>query len=155
MSARVRAIPEGFEHATPYICCKGAAQAIDFYKEAFGAVETMRLAEPNGRIGHAEMRIGGAPIMLSDEYPEMDVISPATLGNTPVSIHIYVADVDTLFARAVAAGATATRPPADQFYGDRSASLVDPFGHKWMFATHKEDVSNEEMQKRYDDMMKQ
>lgn len=153
MTAKAKAIPAGFEHATPYLCCKGAAKAIDFYKEAFGAVETMRLAEPAGRIGHAELRIGNAAIMLADEYPDMGVVSPATLGGSPVSIHLYVDDVDAVFEQAVAAGAKATRPPADQFYGDRSASLEDPFGHKWMVATHIEDVSPEDMQKRYDAMM--
>lgn len=153
MTAKLQAIPTGFEHATPYLCCKGAAQAIEFYKQAFGAEETMRLGEPDGRIGHAGLRLNGAPIMLSDEYPDMGVVSPTTLGGSPVTIHIYVEDVDALFTRAVAAGAKATRPPADQFYGDRSGSLEDPFGHKWMFATHIEDVDAVELQKRYDAMM--
>jgi len=152
MTTRARTIPAGFERATPYLCCKGAARAIEFYTTAFGAKETMRLAEKDGRIGHAELRIGEAAIMLSDEYPDMGVLSPATLGGSPVSIHLYVDDVDALFQRAVAAGARASKPPSDQFYGDRSASLEDPFGHKWMFATHIEEVTPDEMQRRYDAM---
>ena len=144
-----RTVPEGFERATPYLCVRGASDAIAFYVKAFGAVEIMRLAEPDGRIGHAEIKIGEAPVMLSDEYPEEGVRSPATLGGTPVAIHLYVADVDALAARAVAAGAKLLRPVADQFYGDRSAPLLDPFGHRWFIATHREDVSVEEMQRRY------
>ena len=143
------AIPEGFRGATPYLCVAGAAAAIEFYGRAFGAVETLRLAEPGGRIGHAELRIGDAPIMLSDEYPEMGVRSPASLGGSPLTIHLYVADVDALFARATAAGATVAREVADQFYGDRTCTLLDPFGHRWMFATHREDVSPAEMERRY------
>lgn len=146
----VKAIPEGYEHATPYLCVKGAADAIAFYVRAFGAVETMRLAEPDGRIGHAEIKIGAAPIMISDEYPNERVLSPATLGGTPVSIHLYVPDVDAFVARAAEAGGKVLRPPADQFYGDRSATVLDPFGHHWFLATRKEEVSNDEMQRRYD-----
>jgi PhnB protein len=145
-----KAIPAGYEHATPYLCVKGAGDAIAFYVKAFGAVETMRLAEPGGRIGHAEIKIGDAPIMISDEYPEEKVLSPATLGGTPVSIHLYVADVDSFVARAAAAGGKILRAPADQFYGDRSATVLDPFGHHWFFASRKEEVSAEEMQRRYD-----
>jgi len=148
-------IPEGYHRATPYLCCKNAAAAIEFYKKAFGAIELMRLAEPGGRIGHAEIKIGDAPIMLSDEYPEWDVRSPQALGGTPVSIHLYVEDVDALARRAVAAGAKLTRPVEDQFYGDRSGSLEDPFGHRWNVSTHKEDVSADEMQRRYTALMKQ
>jgi len=147
------AIPEGYERATPYICVKGASDAIAFYVKAFGAVEEFRLAEPGGRIGHAEIKIGGAPIMLSDEYPEEGVRSPATLGGTPVGIHLYVADVDAVAERAVAAGAKLLRPVADQFYGDRSATLLDPFGHRWFFATRKDDVTPAEMQRRFAAMM--
>jgi PhnB protein len=145
-------IPEGYERATPYLCVSGASDAIAFYVKAFGAVETSRLAEPDGRLGHAEIRIGDAPLMLSDEYPEEGVRSPATLGGTPVAIHLYVTDVDALAERAVAAGAKLLRPVADQFYGDRSATLLDPFGHRWFFATRKEDVSVADMQRRYDAM---
>ena len=150
MAGRVNPVPR----ATPYLCCKDAARAIEFYKKAFGATEAMRLSEPGGRIGHAEIRIGDAPIMLSDEYPEMDVRSPQSLGGSPVLIHLYVDDVDALASRAVAAGAKLLRPVADQFYGDRSGTLTDPFGHRWMIATRKEDVSAAEMRKRYDALMK-
>jgi len=150
-----KAIPEGYERATPYLCVQGASDAIAFYVKAFGAVETSRLAEPGGRIGHAEIKIGDAPLMLSDEYPEEGVQSPATLGGSPVAIHLYVADVDALAARAVAAGAKLTRPIEDQFYGDCSAILLDPFGHRWFFATRKEDVSVTEMQRRYGALMAQ
>ena len=150
MAGRVNPVPR----ATPYLCWKDAARAIEFYKKAFGATEAMRLSEPGGRIGHAEIRIGDAPIMLSDEYPEMDVRSPQSLGGSPVLIHLYVDDVDALASRAVAAGAKLLRPVADQFYGDRSGTLTDPFGHRWMIATRKEDVSAAEMQKRYDALMK-
>ncbi len=148
MNNQVRPIPEGYEGATPYLSIKGAAEAIDFYKRAFGATETMRLAEPGGRIGHAEIRIGRATIMLSDEYPEMGVLSPKTLGGSPVTIHLYVEDVDALARQAEAAGIKTLRPVADQFYGDRGGKFEDPFGHLWHFATHKEDVSPEEMNRR-------
>lgn len=148
MATTVKAIPEGFEAATPYLCIKGAAGAIELYKKAFGATETMRLAGPDGRIGHAEMQIGKARIMLADEHPEMGFLSPATLGGSPVTIHLYVEDVDALAAQAEAAGVKVLRPVADQFYGDRAGRFEDPFGHVWHFATHKEDVSNEEMQRR-------
>jgi PhnB protein len=153
MAAAAKAVPAGFERATPYLCVKGADQAIAFYVRAFGAVETMRLAEPGGRIGHAELQIGDSPIMLSDEYPEEKVLSPLTLGGSPVMIHLYVADVDAMVERAVKEGATILRPPADQFYGDRSASLVDPFGHRWMFATKLEELSGEELQRRFDALL--
>lgn len=148
MANTVKAIPEGFESATPYLSIKGAAAAIEFYKKAFGATEAMRMAGPDGRIGHAEILIGKARIMLADEHPEINFLSPRTLGGSPVTIHLYVEDVDRLAAQAEAAGAKVLRAVADQFYGDRSGSLEDPFGHVWHFATHKEDVSNEEMQRR-------
>jgi len=148
MANIVQAIPEGFEGATPYLSIKGAADAIEFYKKAFSATETMRIAGPDGRIGHAEIKIGKAKLMLADEHPEIGFLSPRTLGGSPVTIHIYVEDVDALAASAEAAGAKVRRPVADQFYGDRTVSFEDPFGHVWHFATHKEDVSNEEMQKR-------
>jgi PhnB protein len=148
MANTVKAIPEGSEGATPYLSIKGAADAIEFYKKAFGAIETMRIAGPDGRIGHAEIKIGKASIMLADEYPEMGFLSPATLGGSPVAIHIYVEDVDALAAQAEAAGAKVSRPVADQFYGDRSGGFEDPFGHKWHFATRKENLSDEEMQRR-------
>jgi PhnB protein len=141
-------IPEGYEGATPYLAVKGAADAIDFYKRAFGATESMRLGEPGGKVGHAEIRIGRAPIMLADEFPDMGVLGPRTLGGSAVTIHVYVEDVDALARRATAAGAKVLRPVADQFYGDRSVWLEDPFGHRWNFATHREDVPPEELHRR-------
>jgi PhnB protein len=147
--------PTPITGATPYLCCKDAARAIDFYTRAFGATETMRLAEPGtGKIGHAEIKIGEALIMLADEYPDHGVLSPATIGGSPVSIHLYVRDVDATVRQAADAGATVQRPPTDQFYGDRSASLQDPFGHRWQLSTHKEDVSSAELQRRYDALYK-
>lgn len=148
MANTVKAIPEGYEGATPYLSIKGAADALEFYKKAFGATETMRMAGPDGRIGHAEIKIGKANIMLADEHPEIGFLSPRTLGGSPVTIHIYVENVDALAAQAEAAGAKVRRAVADQFYGDRSGQFEDPFGHVWSFATHKEDVSNQELQKR-------
>jgi len=148
MANTVKAIPEGFEGATPYLSIKGAADALEFYKRAFGATETMRMAGPDGRIGHAEIKIGKANIMLADEHPEIGFLSPRTLGGSPVTIHIYVEDVDALAAQAEAAGAKVRWPVANQFYGDRSGQFEDPFGHVWNFATHTEDVSKEEMQRR-------
>ena len=145
----VKKIPDGYEGATPYLCCKGAAAAIEFYKKAFGATELMRLASPGGKIGHAEIKIGDSPIMLADEFPEMGYRGPRALGGSPVSIMLYVDDVDALFNQAVGAGATVKRPVKDEFYGDRSGSLEDPFGHVWTIATHKEDVSPEEIEKRF------
>lgn len=148
MSTPVKAIPDQYPTATPYLACSGAAKALEFYQQAFGAVEIMRMPMPDGRIGHAEVRIGKSVIMLADEFPEMGFKSPSTLGGSPVTIHIYVEDVDAFVEKAVAAGAKITQPLQDKFYGDRSANLVDPFGHSWMFATHKEDVSPEELAKR-------
>jgi len=148
MANTVNAIPEGFQGATPYLCARGAAAAIEFYKKAFGAIEIMRMEAPDGRLGHAEIQIGTAKLMLADEYPEMGFRSPQTLGGSPVTIHIYVEDVDALAAQAESAGAKVLRPVADQFYGDRSCQLADPFGHVWSFATHKEDISPEEMKRR-------
>lgn len=139
---------------TPYLCCKDAARAIDFYKRAFDAVEETRMAEPNGRIGHAQLRIADAAIMLSDEYPEMNVLSPQSIGGSPVALHLYVGDVDQVAKQAVAAGAKVVRAVADQFYGDRTGTFEDPFGHHWFIATRKEELSGEEVQKRYADLMK-
>ena len=141
-------IPADYRGVTPYLCIKGAARALEFYQRAFGAKETMRRAQPDGRIGHAEIRIGDAVVMLADEFPEMGFQSPQTLGGSPVNLMVYVQDVDAFVKQAEAAGATVQRPPADQFYGDRMATLTDPFGHSWSFATHIEDVSEEEMQRR-------
>jgi len=141
-------IPEGYHTATPHLIIKGAADAIEFYKKAFGATEIMRFPAPGGKVGHAEIKIGDSPIMLADEFPEMGYKSPQTLGGSPVSIMIYVEDVDTVFKEAIAAGAKEQRPVKDQFYGDRLETLEDPFGHVWHVSTHKEDVSMEEMEKR-------
>lgn len=141
-------IPEGYHTATPYLTVKGAADAIEFYKKAFGARELMRFAEPGGRIAHAEVKIGNSPIMLGEESPEMGCRSPQSLGGSPVGILLYVEDVDTWFKRAIAAGGKETRPVQDQFYGDRSGTLTDPFGHVWTVSTHKEDVAPDEMQRR-------
>ena len=142
-----QAIPSEYRGATPFLCVKDAARALDFYKKAFGAKETMRM--PHGdRIGHAEIRIGDAPVMLADEFPQMGMRSPQALGGSPVNILVYVEDVDRFVERAVKAGAKVTKPVADQFYGDRLGCVDDPFGHSWSFATHIEDVSPEEMQRR-------
>ncbi len=148
MSQQTNPIPEGYKGATPYLCVSGAESAIDFYKQAFGATETMRIADPSGKIGHAEIKIGDAPIMLADEFPEYDSRSPQALGGSPVTIHLYVKDVDTTVSQAVEAGAKVVRPVEDHFYGDRAGKLEDPFGHVWYIATHKEDVSPEEIQRR-------
>jgi PhnB protein len=146
MSAK--AIPEGHHTVTPYLCIKGAASALEFYKKAFDATELMRLAQPDGRIGHSEILVGDSVIMLSDEFPEIGARSPQAIGGSPVTIHLYVEDVDTGFKQAVAAGAKVKRPVADQFYGDRMGGVEDPFGYTWWIATHKEDLSSEEIQKR-------
>lgn len=144
----VKPIPEGYHSVTPYLIIRGATEAIEFYKKAFGATELFRFPTPDGKIGHAEMKIGDSPIMLADEYPEMGYKGPQTLGGSPVSILIYLEDVDKIFTQAVDAGATVKEALADKFYGDRMGSVVDPFGHVWHLATHKEDVSPEEMERR-------
>lgn len=148
-------IPEGYHTATPYLIVKGAAEAIEFYKKAFGARELMRFADPSGKVGHAEIKIGNSPIMLADEYPDMGYRGPQSLGGSAVSILLYVEDVDRLFAQAIAAGGKVDRPVKDQFYGDRSGTLKDPFGHVWTIATHKEDLSPEEMHRRAAASMKE
>ena len=137
-----------------YVRVKDAARAIEFYKRAFGATEKFRLAEPTGRIGHAELAFGGTTLMLSDEYPEYGIRGPQTIGGTSFAIHLHVDDADALIERAVAAGATMVRPPQDQFYGERSGTVRDPFGHEWNIGHHIEDVSTDEMQRRYTDMLK-
>ena len=147
MSTTVKPIPDGYHTVTPYLIIKGAADALEFYKKAFGATELFRM-EHDGKIGHAEMKIGDSPIMLADEHPEMGHRGPQSLGGSPVSILLYVEDVDALFNQAVTAGAKIDRPLEDKFYGDRGGSLTDPFGHIWHLATHKEDVTPEEMEKR-------
>jgi PhnB protein len=148
-------IPDGYHTATPYLIIQGAARAIKFYEEAFGATELLRLADPSGKVGHAEISIGDSRIMLADEYLDMGFRSPQSLGGSPVGIHLYVEDVDALSGRAVAAGATVLRAVQDQFYGDRSGTLVDPFGHIWTIATHKKDVSPEEIEKHFEASLKQ
>jgi PhnB protein len=148
LNIKAKPIPDGYHSVTPYLIVKGAAAAIDFYKLAFGATELMRLPGPDGKVGHAEIRIGDSPVMLADEHPEVGAVSPQTLGGSPVHMLIYVEDVDARFAQAIAAGAKELRPVKDQFYGDRSGTLKDPFGHMWTIATHTEDVTHEEMQKR-------
>ena len=143
----VKPIPDGYHSVTPYLVMNGAAGAIDFYKKAFGATELFRM--PYGdKIGHAEIKIGDSPIMLADENPQMGYVGPQSLGGTPVSLMIYVDDVDTTYKQAIASGATELKPLQDQFYGDRSGTLKDPFGHVWTVATHKEDVAPEEMKER-------
>jgi len=141
-------IPDGYHSVTPYLIINGATAALDYYTKAFGAIELFRMPAPEGKIGHAEIKIGDSPIMLADEFPEMGYKSPKSLGGSPVSIMIYVDDVDTVFKQAIAAGGKEQRPVKDQFYGDRSGTLEDPFGHVWHVATHKEDVSAEEMERR-------
>jgi PhnB protein len=148
-----RAIPEGYHSITPYLVIKGAANAIDFYKRAFGATEVMRMASPDGKIGHAEITIGDSRIMLADEYPEMGHRSPQSIGGTGVSLMVYLENVDEVFNRAVAAGARQLQPVKDQFYGDRSGTLRDPFGHEWTLSTHVEDVSPDEMRRRAEQYM--
>jgi len=152
MTATTKPVPDGYHTATPYLVIKGAAKAIDFYKAAFGATELTRLAAPDGNVMHAEIKIGDSPIMLSDECPDYNALGPLTIGGTTVSIVLYVADVDTVVNRAVAAGAALVMPVADQFWGDRMGTVVDPFGHKWSVATHTEDVSPEEISKRARDL---
>jgi PhnB protein len=149
----VKPIPDGYRTVTPYLIVNGAAKAIEFYKQAFGAVESARLESPGGRVGHAEVKIGDSSVMLADEFPEMGIVGPEALGGSPISILLYVEDVDACFSRAIAAGAKVKRPVIDQFYGDRSGTITDPFGHAWTIATHKEDVSLEEMNGRYKEMM--
>ena len=144
----VKPIPEGYHSVTPYLIIKGAADAIEFYKQAFGATELFRFPAPDGKIGHAEIKIGDSPIMLADEFAEMGYKGPQALGGSPVSLMIYLEDVDTVFNRAVEAGASVKEAVQDKFYGDRTGTLTDPFGHVWHVSTHKEDVSMEEMEER-------
>jgi len=148
MSPSVKPIPDGYPQVSPSLVVDGAAQAIDFYTQVLGATERMRMGGPDGRVGHAEIQFGDSVVMLADEYPEMNFLSPPSIGGTPVNILVYVEDVDSLVKRATADGAKLLRAVADQFYGDRVGVLEDPFGHCWSFATHIEDVSPEEMQKR-------
>ena len=153
VSPSVSPIPSGYHSVTPYLIVNDAARAIGFYQRAFGATELFRLGGPDGKIGHAEIKIGNSPIMLADELPDGGYRGPQSIGGTPVSLMIYVEDVDRMFAQAVAAGAKEQRPVQDQFYGDRCGTLIDPFGHVWTIATHIEDVSPEEIDKRFKKMM--
>lgn len=146
--SEVDPVPKGYPRVSPYLCVDGAAAAIDWYCDVLGATERMRMPSPDGRIGHAELAFGDSIVMLADEWPEEGVRSPKSIGGTPVSLGVYVDDVDAVFERAVAAGATAQRPPADQFYGDRSGWFEDPFGHRWSVSTHIEDVPPHEMERR-------
>lgn len=148
-------IPDGYHTATPYLIVQNAAAAIEFYRRAFGATELMRLTDPRGKVGHAEIKIGDSPIMLADEMPEMGFRSPQSIGGAGVSLLLYVEDVDTRFRQATGAGAKVLRPVQDQFYGDRSGTLEDPFGHVWTLATHTEDVSMEEINRRAEALFKQ
>jgi PhnB protein len=148
----VKPIPEGYHSVTPYLIIKGATQALEYYKKAFGATELFRMPAPDGKIGHAEIKIGDSIIMVSDEYPEMGFKGPQ--GGSPVGLMIYVPDVDTQFKKAIDAGGKVMKPLQDQFYGDRSGTLTDPFGHVWTISTHKEDVSPEEMDRRHQEFVK-
>lgn len=144
----VKPIPDGYPPLTPYLIVDGATRALEFYKQAFGAEETFRMPLPGGRISHAEMRIGSSVLMLADENFQVGAKAPKSVGGTPVMLFLYVDDVDKVFARAVAAGATVERPLENQFYGDRTGGVVDPFGHRWYLATHVEDVPPAELERR-------
>ena len=149
----VNPIPEGYPRVTPYLIVDDGAAAIDFYTSVLGAGERMRMAGPDGKVGHAELNVGDSVIMLADEHPEMNAVGPKTVGGTPVSIHVYVEDSDNVFERAIEAGAKSLAPMEDKFYGDRSGSFEDPFGHHWNVATHVEDVPEAEMAKRAEEAM--
>jgi PhnB protein len=146
--ANVKTVPEGYRSLTPYLFIKGAAAAIEFYKNVFGATERMRMPGPEGRVMHAELQIGDSILMLADESPSMGALSPQTIGGSGSLVSVYVADVDAAVAKAVAGGAKIVRPVKEQFYGDRTGGIIDPFGHIWSVATHVEDVTPEEMRKR-------
>lgn len=146
--AAVNPIPPGYRTVTPYLIVRGGVKALEFYKKAFNAVEKVRMPMPDGRLGHAEIQIGDSMVMLADEMPERKIVGPETLGGSATGICLYVEDVDALFQQAIAAGGKVDRPVEDQFYGDRSGTLIDPFGHKWTVSTHTEDVGPEEMNRR-------
>jgi PhnB protein len=151
MAGKVKPVPDGYHTVTPYLSVRGADKAIEFYRKAFGAEEIYRIPMPEGKVGHAELQIGSSRIMLADEFPGMPdnvIASPASLAGSSMGLNLYLPDVDAAFARAVAAGATVRRPVQDQFYGDRSGTLADPFGHIWTLSTHVEDIPPEEMMKR-------
>jgi PhnB protein len=151
--ANVKPIPDGYPQISPYLAVDGAADAIDFYTEVFGASERMRMPAPDDKIGHAELQLGDSLIMLADEFPDMGHRGPKSIGGTPVTINIYVDDVDDVFQRALKKGAKEIRPVENQFYGDRTGQLEDPFGHRWSIGTHVEDVPPDEMEKRAAEMM--
>lgn len=153
MPNNVKPVPEGYHTVTPYLIVRDAAAAIDFYKKAFNATERMRLEGPEGKIGHAEIVVEGSRVMMADEHPDMDVLGPQSRGGTTVSLLIYVEDVDARYDQAIEAGGKEIRPLTDQFYGDRSGTIEDPFGHSWSIATHIEDVTDEEVERRYGEMM--
>src|SRR5215469_12390778 len=144
----VSPVPEGYHRITPYLILNKAAEAIAFYKAALGASEVMRLDDPSGKIHHAEIQIGDSRIMLADEHPELQALSPKTIGGSPVTMHLYVEDADASVERALSAGAKLIRPVADQFYGDRVGGIEDPFGYRWFIATHKEDLTMDEIRRR-------
>lgn len=148
MSTKVHFQAPGYHTATPYLIQPDAARAIDFYKQAFGATELMRIGAPGGKVGHAEIQIGDSRLMMADEAPQCHALSPNSVGGTPVSLMLYVPDVDAMFNKAVSLGAKILMPVKDQFYGDRSGSLIDPFGHQWTLATHVEDIPPAELEKR-------
>jgi PhnB protein len=152
MATKVKPVPEGYHTLTPYVIVKGASAAIDFYRKAFGAEELVRMPMPGGLVGHAELQLGDSRLMMADEMPESGAKSPSTLRGTTAGLCLYVPDVDAIFKRAVDAGAKVVRPVQDQFYGDRSGTVEDPFGHQWTLATHIEDVSPEEMTRRMANM---
>ncbi|MFG2981752.1 VOC family protein [Streptomyces sp. NPDC048258] len=150
----VKPVPEGYPRVTPYLCIDGAATAIDFYVSVLGANERMRMPAPGGRIGHAELELGNSVIMLADEHPDIGFRSPKAVGGTPVTLHVYVEDVDAVFTKALGRGAKQLSPVKDEFYGDRTGQFEDPFGHRWNVATHVEDVPLEEMEKRSEEAMR-
>ena len=145
--SQVKPIPDGYHSVTPYMHFRNCAEAIVFYGKAFGAVETLRMTDKEGRVGHAEIRIGDSHIMVSDEAPQMEALSAEHFGGSPIGLMIYTADCDAMYKRALAAGATSTREPADQFYGDRTCGVKDPFGYRWWISTHIRDVSKDELEK--------
>jgi PhnB protein len=149
----VKPIPDGYPRVSPYLVVDDGAKAIDFYTQVLGATERMRMPAPGGKVGHAEVQFGDSVVMLADEFPEMGAVSPKTVGGTPVTLGLYVEDVDRTFDAAVQAGAKALRPVENQFYGDRSGQIEDPFGHRWSISTHIEDVPPDEMAKRAQQMM--
>ncbi len=151
--SKVPYIPKGYNSVTPYLVIKGAAKAIDYYKKIFGATVVVRMDGPNGSVGHAELQIGDSRVMLADENPQMGATSATTIGNSPVSLYLYIPDVDKVVDRAVAEGAKLVKPVQDQFYGDRTGFIQDPFGHFWGIATHVEDVSPQEMKERMKKVM--